>query len=271
MNQMERKEPTIGGLVPNNDETIVQPAPQSTAAEAPATPARQRKTSAASARTSSSIAALALIVAVASLGGSAYLAWQLQKSQQYLGAAELRIQELEKRLELSDDESSQSVTAIRAKLKWADSEIRKLWGVSYDTNRKRIGANKDKLAQLEKNLKKAQKQATTAQQLADGHKSALQTLQQESDARSKRLADAVAAVGKTDTALADQRKRLQDAVDLASRVDRKLGQLSADLVGRVKTNEDAIEAIDAYRRNINRDMLQLKQRLDQLQAPVGSP
>jgi len=67
--------------------------------------------------------------------------------------------------------------------------------------------------------------------------------------------------------LADQRKRLQDAVDLANRLDRKLG----DLAGRVKTNEEAIEAIDAYRRNINRDVLQLKQRLDQLQAPAGSP
>ena len=31
---------------------------------------------------------------------------------------------------------------MKAKLVWADSEIRKLWGVSYDTNRKAIAANK---------------------------------------------------------------------------------------------------------------------------------
>lgn len=261
---MERKEPTIGSIVPDKDE--IQARQQQRGQKA--TRSRPVEPAPAPAKSSGSLGGLALVVAIAALGGSGFLAWQLQQSQQNLIAAEQRIQELESRLELSDDESSQSVTAIRAKLKWADSEIRKLWGVSYDTNRKSIKANQTKLASVDKSLggvkssaASAAKKADAANKLAESQKATLGSIQQDVKSSVDRL-------GKIEGTVNGQRQQLQSAVDAANRASQQVNRLSSDLSARVQSNEEAIEAIDAYRRNINRDLLQLQQRLNQLQQPA---
>ncbi len=253
---MERKEPTIGSIVPDKDDikSQQQRINKATPRARPVSPAPAPKAS-------GSLGTLALVVAIAALGGSGFLAWKLQQSQQNLVAAEGRILELEKRLELSDDESSQSVTAIRAKLKWADSEIRKLWGVSYDTNRKGIKANKDKLASLDKSLGQLKTSAANAGKKADSASKQAASQQSAIDSIRASAKDNVARIAKIEGAVNSQRQQLQTAVDAANRASR----LSTDLIVRVQANEEAIEAIDAYRRNINRDLLQLQQRLNQLQ------
>src|SRR5690606_1560833 len=91
---------------------------------------------------SSATAVFAFLLALVGIGTASYSVWQLQLAQQSLSSAGDRIAELEARLNLTSTESDQSVTKILEKLDWADSEIRKLWGVSYDTNRKAIAANK---------------------------------------------------------------------------------------------------------------------------------
>src|SRR5690606_10123498 len=94
------------------------------------------------------------------LGG--FFGWKLTQAQVQLQQADNRIAELEGKLSMTSDQSSQSLTQVDAKLKWVDSEIRKLWGVSNDTNRKAIAANKNNIGDLEKGLATARKDATTA-------------------------------------------------------------------------------------------------------------
>ncbi len=72
--------------------------------------------------------------------------------------------------------------------------------------------------------------------------------------------DAVAKIESAVLSIAEQGKRLQDFTEQVDRVDGRLGSLPA-LEQKVKTNEEAIAAIDAYRRTINRDILELKQRM----------
>ena len=215
---MERKEPTLSGhaSVPERDEPITRRAavdtsrpsrPQTPAAPAPAPSSG-----------TSPLAIIALLLALAGVAIGGFFGWKLTEAQALLQQAEARIADLEGRLSVTSDESSQSLTQVDAKLKWVDSEIRKLWGISNDVNRKAIAANK------------------------------------------AAVDDAIAKIDSAVLSIAEQGKRLQDFTEQVDRVDGQLSSLQA-LQQKVRTNEEAIAAIDAYRRTINRDILELKQRI----------
>ena len=259
MNQMERKEPTLSNFTPDRDEIAAQQ--QRMGGARPAAPRQTQARGGGSA-----LGVFALLVALAAVGGSGYLAWQLQLSQQELVKADKRLLELEKQLALSDDESSQSVTALQAKLKWADAEIRKLWGVSHDTNRKAIKANGAQLASLkksvQKDLAKAKQQAAAAQKLAEGQQKSLANTGQETSNNALRLEQLA-------ETLDEQRQSLQAAVDKANRAEQQVARLKTDVSARLRTNEEAIEAIDAFRRSGNRDIIDLKRRATSGQGPAG--
>ena len=251
---MERKEPTLGGVIPDRDEHDDQPVPRAGANRAsaahrpppPPPPSDERQGPGA-------VAVLALLVAIAGVGGSGYLMWQLTESQKELADAEHRIAGLETRLNLNSDQSSQTVDEIQDKLQWADSEIRKLWGVSQDTNRKRIVANEDALASVKRQLSAVEKSAASASASANGVK---RELQAQLDKLTAQLTQANEAVAKLKSS-ADQIASL--SIDV-QRVSQQLPGLR-DLATRVKTNEEAVAAIDAYRRNTNNDILQLKRQI----------
>jgi chromosome segregation ATPase len=257
---MERKEPTltVSALEGEPSNAARQPSATQTKNPAPASKAKpvgSRPAPVYQPKPAGGgfVAGLALLVAIAATAGSGYLAWKLQQAEALLLSADGRLQSLEQRLDFTDEESSQSVESIRVKLKWADSEIRKLWGVSYDTNRKSIQINTDKLAKISKQAAAAQSASQKAQKLADSHQEQLQSVKKIASGDSARIEGAL----KT---LEEQRKRLQDAVDKANKANTELARLRNDLGSRVKNNEEAIEAIDAYRARINRELNELKQR-----------
>lgn len=265
---MERKEPTITSAAIDSEAVDAQPqmhkelhrgqsnhkSPQVPPASSKAQP-KSRPAPVYQPKSSGGgfVAGLALVIAIAAMAGGGYLAWQLEQKEATLLAADARIQELEKRLDFTDEESTQSVGAIRAKLKWADAEIRKLWGVSYDTNRKSIKANTTKLKSIERKATAASKAGQSAKKLADGHEQQLQSLKKLTSADTARIAEAV-------KNLESQRKRLQEAVDKANKANDELTRLRNDLGSRVKNNEEAIEAIDASRVRFTREINELKQR-----------
>lgn len=249
---MERKEPTLSGhaSVPERDEPIARRAAVDTSrpprpAPAPAAPAPSSGTS--------PLTVIALLLALAGVGIGGFFGWKLTEAQTMLQRAEARITDLEGRLSVTSDESSQSLTQVDAKLKWVDSEIRKLWGISNDVNRKAIAANKENIASLAKELAAAKKDASDAKTTAANLNSQL-------TANKAAVDDAVAKIDSALLSIAEQGKRLQDFTEQVDRVDGRLNSLPA-LEQKVKTNEEAIAAIDAYRRTINRDILELKQRL----------
>lgn len=245
---MERKEPTLSGIVAERDDHHEPVASGGRSSPSAAEPQVVHESSG-----PGFVAVFALLLAVAGIGGSGYLAYMLTESQKDLVAAENRITDLEARLNLNSSESNETVDEIRDKLEWADSEIRKLWGVSYDTNRKSITANKDALAASKRTLTAVEKDAAAA-------KAAAASLKRDMDgqlaALKKQLADATAAMA-TLTSSADRIESLSLDVE---RIMQQMPGLRG-LATRVKTNEEAIAAIDAYRRSINRDILQLKQQL----------
>lgn len=244
----DRKEPTLSGIAPDRDEILThqnrmgntrRPSGNRPGAARPAPPAKK-----------SAIGVFALFVAVIATAGAGVAGWQLLETQKALTDATGRISELEARLNLTNDESSQSVTAIHEKLEWADSEIRKLWGVSYDTNRKAIATNKDNITAAAANANQAAGDAKAAKTLADKHEGQVSVLQSQSNEQQIQVSRAI-------EDLNIQEQQLKQLSDLAAQVDT----LSKNLEKRVNDSEEAIEAINAFRRSANSDIQQLKQQV----------
>ena len=268
----ERKEPTLTGMAPAADDNVNSGAQTATGrGEAPrrsAAPQRKRPTPVSAVQAKPSpLVPLALILALTGLGLAGFSYWQLLKAQQQVSSAEGRLLDLEKRLTLSDDESTQSVSVLQAnvreardELKLAHSEIRKLWD-TRNVNRKAISDNKKQLATVAKNAKSAAQNASDAKAQANSQSKELATLGSDLALQTEQLSIV--------SDLADsQQKRLRELVDKANRADTQLKQLKIDLAKRVKSNEEAIEAIDNYRRSVNRDILEIKRQLNPTAAPA---
>lgn len=251
---IERKEPTLGNLGAHPESEPRRPAPAAgkpAPTQRPATngkpaPSAAIRAAESQSRSGQGLLMFTLLLAIAGLAGSAYLAWQTQQLEVANAATraglEARIAELEGKLSVSEGEALESAEQMKAKLVWADSEIRKLWGVSYDTNRKAIAANTDSIDKLTKRL-----DSNTA----------------------KLLADVKAQLGNVDGKLLaaqatvdEQMDRMSEQVAKLQGLEKQLNQLRTDLSGRLKSNEEAIKAIDVYRLSINRDLLALKEKLN---------
>lgn len=263
---MERKEPTLSGIAPDTDEIEERQVPRPEGSKVPRerparesvgnrpTTARPRRTAAAAAppaASSNALVIVALLLALIGVGGSAYLGWQFYMAEQELVQSQARITDLERRLDVTYDESVGSIEAVQAKLQWADSEIRKLWGVSYDTNRGNITANREQIAALKKDLESVRGNANASRSALDGLNNSVAQVQASVTELEKGL-----------DAVQGQQQQLQNLREQLDQLSDRLTQVSA-LASRVETNEEAIAAIDAYRRSINRDLMALKAQLAQ--------
>lgn len=251
----ERKEPTLSSSNLDAEERAQiqkklnpQAAGKSTTEKQPAPP--RKVAPAAAAR--SPLLPLALILALTALGLAGFVYWQFLQAQQILIAAEQRIVELEQRLNLSSDESSESLTVLQANLKEANSEIAKLWD-TRNVNRKGIADNERAVNAVEKSVKELTTNLASAKQTATAQDGTLKSL-------SAKVEQAVAAseTSKKELAALDKSlKALAKQLDQASAGIKQVGDLGI----RVQTNEEAIEAIDAYRYQINRQIIDIQKRL----------
>lgn len=243
---MQRREPTLDGSSPSLDpQTANGPiGGQRYRAEAPK-PAPTAEPEPRSGGGSSFLAIVALLLAMAGLGGAGFLYTQWQDTRAMLVDAESRIQQLEKRFEMSGEESAASVEVLNAKVKENASEIRKLWGVSYDTNRKGISTNQSGVASNKKEIAALSKKVGSL----DGAVKKVAALESE-------LANL-----KASTVSASRETK-----DTVAKLERQLSSVRADLTARVGANEEAVQSIDTYRRTVNKDLVQLRDAIRSLQS-----
>lgn len=198
------------------------------------------------------LAIFAFLVALCAVGAGGFAIWQNLELNQQLTDATARILELENRLTLSDDESSQSVTALQANLKQAvknigtnESEIRKLWD-TRNVNRKAIAQNSSKsegaVGELRKEIQGLDKSLAA------------------NKAEQSQLATQFDEMMASSESVERQIDKLRSQLAELETVSKKIAQVD-QLNGRVRSNEEAIEAIDAYRLNINRQLVELQQKL----------
>lgn len=240
----DRREPTISGLrVDVDEQRVKRPAGLSEASHRQPKPIAPSRPVVVKSR----LAPIALMLALVAGGASAYVYSLYLQGQQKLIVAEDRITELEQKLVLTDDEANASLATLQVSLKEAHSEIRKLWGVSYDTNRKSITANKTSIERGAK-LSKSISQKT-------------QSLDEKLKALSSEMALVSDLVDAQQTAMTSIEKmsvsassQVQSMSDGHATVTRKLRELEK----KAAEAEKDIEAINGFRRTVNRQILELK-------------
>lgn len=243
----ERREPTLSSIKPERDEILRhQSRGTKTAGATPRPASQQRPTK----KFPGSV--LAILLALAAGGAAGFSFYQLQLTQQTLQQAQGRIADLEDRLSSSSGKSAESLEEVNERLKTADSEIRKLWGVSYDTNRKAIAANKENIAKLGELASEAADASASAKKISDSQQAALSAVQTLSSEQQLVLT-------KVKEDLGMQQADVQRLLTLATQIDNRLKKMET----QVASNSEAIKAIDAFRRSVNSDILKLQQQLGQ--------
>lgn len=252
---MERREPTLS---PGGASEPVEPARRQPAHDddyPPTRPARKptpHSTPAYVQPQSSSLPAIALVIALGAAGGAGFLGWQLIEAQETLKQADIRIQGLEQQLSLSSEESSASVGTLQVNLKKLDGETRRIAGL-VDESRKAITANTEKITAVGRD-------AANAQKLGNDAKTGLTSLKQEVAANKTEANAAAAKIDGMSTSVSKQTQSVQNIKEQLNKMELELTAMDS-LASRLRNNEEAISAIDEYRRSTNRELLQIKQQL----------
>lgn len=194
------------------------------------------------------------LLILVSFGFNGYLLYQLQFLQADQGQVSQRVSSLEGRLSVTDESLSESGAAMQAllqdhaaELELHMSEIRKLWGVAYDTNRKNIEALQTSLS---------------------GIRSQLQSLSDEVDNAGSQVASRVDSLGSELLILSadveDVLGRIRETRDELNQQQRNLSQLQA----AGQDTSAAIQSIDSFRQQINQRLIQLENEVRALSNPA---
>lgn len=257
---MERREPTLStGAVSEPAEPVVRRQQSAQRdqdddllSSRPARKAAPAPSYAGPAPTTSSLPLVALVIALVAVAAAGFLGWQLFQAQAMLKQADTRIQGLEQQLSLTSEESSASVVTLQSNLKKMDGELRRVAGL-VEVNRKAIAAANEKTTAVGRDAANAQKAATEA-------KTATASLKQEL-AANKTVADAAAAkIDGMANSVSQQSKSVQELEEQLNKMSLEMTALDS-LAARVRNNDEAIAAIDDFRRSTNRELLQIKQQL----------
>lgn len=203
----------------------------------------------------------------------------LAEAMDFVNQSKLSMARLEGELNEAGAEIEQSGSAAAEKLKFLDAEMRKLWGVAGDKNRKAISQNKDALAGLGvrvSQLKGKELAPIKSQQAAQAKQvAALQQQVEESVALAKQIPELRKQLANGQSDLALTREALEGNVDaLDTRIEGLIGKLgrleNSDSSKQAVENAKAIASIDASRRQLNERIVGLDRRLNELKLQVSA-
>jgi hypothetical protein len=198
-----------------------------------------------------------LILAVL-VAGVAVAGWFIANQHQLLtaekkalDAAENRIALLEERLRMTDETLVDSEKDTEEQIGFWETEIRKLWAVSNDRNKKWIKDNEAALAKLSKTLTAIEASNRDLGTAVGRHEAAFKQQQA--------VIDQLTSMEISIQQLANTQRDIVDKVNSAS---QSVASLNAGLANRVRENEQAVAAIDAYRVQVNTRLANIERKLD---------
>lgn len=177
----------------------------------------------------------------------------LTTEKKALDDAEGRIVQLEERLMMTDQVMSESETDTKQKIGFWEDEIRKLWAVSNERNRKWIKDNEAALAKIVKTLDAIEASNRELGNAVGRHESAFKQQQA--------IIDQLTSMEISIQQLASTQRDIVDKVNASSQT---VASLQAGLMNRVRDNEQAVAAIDAYRIQVNTRLTNIERRLDSI-------
>ena len=200
------------------------------------------------------------IFSVILLLGLAAAGWFLFVQQEELGEergrldqANQRLMVLEERLSATDNAMMQEGQDTKEQIGFWQDEIRKLWAVSNERNKKWIKDNERSINKITASIDGVVASTRNIQAAVDRHESAFEQQQG--------IIDQLASL---ELQLQQIVRSQRDLVDKVNKVNASFSQIRGDLSGKVKDNVEAIESIDAYRVTLNTKIRELELRLNQL-------
>ncbi|WP_415892204.1 hypothetical protein ACMXYX_12595 [Neptuniibacter sp. QD72_48] len=229
-----------------------------------------------------SVVMVVLVVAVSVLGYFGFEMYQSQqatfeKAQEQIVQLEALLKEAEQGAAESGEELQGNVSSLESVLKQKDkqldSEIAKLWDIAHKKNKPLIEKQAKELAALKKTLQAQEKTVKSLKsQVAQQKKtlasvSGLKKTVNAEVAKLTKLTSRVESEMRTTNELAKEQMDdlLKAQRTLTDRLAKVEGKSNADLERKVKVNEQAIRAFDGTRRQLNQDLLQVRQKLNNMQ------
>ncbi|MCL6417546.1 hypothetical protein MIB92_17935 [Aestuariirhabdus sp. Z084] len=218
-----------------------------------------------------------VVLLVGALGAVAYfghqqtqaLKAQLESNQQAFELTLQRLQDVSGKVIATGESMDQSDTKVQAELRVVNSEIRKLWDVSNKRNKRNIAENG---ALLEKQAKLIAA-LTVARKAQEKSLKAYRSELGKEQERTKALASQIQLSSTEQAArLEVLLERLDSLEALNARFELFQKQYSADLEAANSLsadNQDALRSIDAFRRQVNSQLLEMRNNLNQLQGSSG--
>jgi len=149
-----------------------------------------------------------------------------------------RISFIEEEISSMKAVNEESIDSLEEQTKFIDKEIRKLWDLSNKRNRKNIDSLTIQLTEVNESFEKLFKSNNSI--LAKQRARALE-------------------IAKLEKVQADLKVKLTNLNALSE---------SSDISEKLKSQEEAIAAFDAYRKQVNRTLLELEEKLDKLQLKI---
>jgi chromosome segregation ATPase len=181
----------------------------------------------------------------------------LVESQLSLTQAAGRLEVLENRLVVTDAQLTDTGSETKEQLETWESEIRKLWAVSNERNKKWIKDNEQAITKLNKSVSDIAAASREVSASVGRHESAFKQQQT--------IIDQLTSVELQMQQIISTQRELVDRVN-ASR--QTVASLQAGLAGKVADNEQAVASMDAYRVQANNRLAEIERRLAGL---MGNP
>ncbi len=233
---------------------------------------------------------------------------ELADSERTLAMAQSRLADIESLVSATDDSVNKSGAALQAQLKLqikegqnrislVDSEIAKLWAIyqkykpkmenieqqqivqgkqltSQKTELKTVGQSLDTIGlSLDKQTKQvglAQKNFTKVDGQLKALDKSLQAVQTKSIAEFSKVAEEVKLQDLANQEIDDLQAIQLDEMQAKLNALKSNPQVPAQLNKQLQDQQKALESINSYRRQINSELLKLRQRMGQLQSSIGT-
>ncbi|MFT5033578.1 MAG: chromosome segregation ATPase [Bermanella sp.] len=185
---------------------------------------------------------LAWLIILVLLGGGYYLYQQLDVARAQLTLDQQRILRLEKQLNITDESVTESSDQMQKQVQFLDAEIRKLWDNVWKKSKEQLNEHEERLGKFETSLQSLKTQIAAADQAAVKDRrelAALKVQQQKTQSMAETNWSEIA--------------ELREGADVAAQV--------AKLETRIKANEEWLESINSFRKQVNRDINRLRESL----------
>lgn len=190
------------------------------------------------------------VIAALALGWAGALQYQLSRAASDLDAWQMRVVDLEKRLSVTDESSTQSLAALQVKVKEQEEAVTRLRDDSFKRAKATLDQHSTQLAALDQTLKTTQATSAKTAQAADDQRKLI-------DAAKGQLDQLAPTVELSKRRLEEQ----QAAIESVTEKGRSTSSVVEKLNLRMSTTEEWVQSINNFRKQTNREIVDIKQQI----------